>query len=125
MPLKLIRLELARTPSAPDGDPSHRYEFVAPLDKDGHLDQAEWRRDAKACTVHRLVPGQDPETGQLVHTRHGWAFSYEEGDADDEPIFKFDRHRFVTGEYVTITEHDGVARPFKVADIRPAAPSKA
>jgi len=125
MPLKLIRLELARMPGVPEGDPSHRYEFVAPLDADGRLDPAEWRRDGKACTVRRLVPGQDAETGQLVHTRHGWAFSYEAGDADDEPIFKFDKHRFVAGEYVTITEHDGVARPFKVADIRPATPPKA
>jgi len=125
MPLKLIRLELARMPGVPEGDPSHRYEFTAPLDADGHLDQAEWRRVAQACTVRRLVPGEDPQTGQLVHSRHGWAFSYEPGDADDEPIFKFDRHRFVTGEYVTVTEHDGVARPFKVADIRNAMPPQA
>jgi hypothetical protein len=121
MPLMLIRLELARTPAAPEGDPSHRYEFVAPLDAGGQLDQTEWRRDAKACTVRRIVPGQDEETGQLVHTRHGWVFSYEAGDADDEPIFKFDKHRFVVGEYVSVTEHDGVARPFKVVDIRDAA----
>ena len=27
---------------------------------------------------------------------------------------------FVVGEYVTVTEHDGIARPFRVVDVRPA-----
>ena len=36
---------------------------------------------------------------------------------DDEPIFKFDRHSFVPGEYVSITEHDGVTRPFRVISV--------
>jgi hypothetical protein len=47
-------------------------------------------------------------------------FSYEIGEQDDEPIFRFDRHAFVEGEYVSITEHDGVTRPFRVASVRPA-----
>jgi hypothetical protein len=34
-----------------------------------------------------------------------------------EPIFKFDRHAFVPGEYVSITEHDGVTRPFRVVSV--------
>jgi hypothetical protein len=38
-----------------------------------------------------------------------------------EPIFRFDTHRFVVGEYVSVTEHDGVERPFKVIDIRQVA----
>ena len=37
------------------------------------------------------------------------------GDEDDEPIFRFDSHVFADGEYVTITEHDGEDRVFKVA----------
>ena len=118
MPLKRIRLELARMPGFPDGRADHGYEFVAPLDGDGHLDRAGWQKDAAACTVRRFVPGEDEENGHLVHTRHGWAFSYAEGADDDEPIFKFDKHRFVEGEYVTITEHDGVARPFRVVSVR-------
>jgi hypothetical protein len=44
----------------------------------------------------------------------------EPGEDDDEPIFRFDRHNFVVGEYVTVTEHDGIARPFRVIDVRPA-----
>ena len=44
-----------------------------------------------------------------------------DGAAEDveEPIFRFDRHRFVVGEYVSITEHDGVQRTFQVAEVVP------
>jgi hypothetical protein len=31
---------------------------------------------------------------------------------DQETIFRFDRHRFVVGEYMAITEHDACDRPF-------------
>ena len=42
------------------------------------------------------------------------------GEADDHdyPIFRFDRHRFVEGEYVSITEHDGEMRTLRVASVR-------
>ena len=122
MSLKKIRLELARTPEFPEGSSQHGYEFTAPLDTKGHLDPAGWARQKDACTVQRFWDRQEDEVGRLIHRRDGkWAFSYRPGDDDDEPIFKFDRHVFVPGEYVTVTEHDGVARPFKVVQIRPAA----
>jgi hypothetical protein len=119
--LKRIRLELARTPDHPNGSALHGYEFMAPLDKGGHLASSEWQRQKGTCTVRRFWAGADDEHGALIHRRDGsWAFSYAPGDDDDEPIFKFDRHRFVVGEYVTVTEHDGVARPFRVAEVAPA-----
>ncbi|HUT50457.1 MAG TPA: hypothetical protein VM325_14040 [Alphaproteobacteria bacterium] len=118
MALKQIRLELARTKDFPDGSAKHGYEFVAPLDGEGHLDMAEWKEYGQACIVHRFWDREDDETGQLIHNRHGWAFSYEPGEEDDEPIFRFDKHNFVEGEYISVTEHDGVTRPFKVAWIR-------
>lgn len=115
MALKLVRLELARTPEFPDGSGNHGYEFTAPLNAEGHLDAEEWKRLGQVCTVLRFWPGEDDERGQLIRTRGGnWAFSYAPGEDDDEPIFKFDRHVFRPGEYVTVTEHDGVARPFRV-----------
>ena len=118
MPLKQIRLELARTKEFPEGSKKHGYEFVAPLDKDGHLDMDEWKKVGQACIVHRFWDREDDEHGQLIHSRRGWAFSYEVGDDDDESLFKFDRHTFKEGEYVGITEHDGVTRPFRVAWVR-------
>ncbi|MGE0735602.1 MAG: hypothetical protein AB7G15_11830 [Alphaproteobacteria bacterium] len=119
MTLKLIRLELARTKEFPEGSARHGYEFTAPLDAKGQLDQAEWKKFHQACTVRRFWPGEDDQQGTLIHRKDGkWAFSYEKGDDDDEPIFKFDRHQFVVGEYVSVTEHDGKTYPFKVAGLR-------
>jgi hypothetical protein len=121
MTLKRIRLELARTRDFPEGSASHGYEFVAPLDKRGHLDSAAWSKSKSACTVRRFWNHEPDEHGVLIHRKDGaWAFSYAPGDDDDEPIFKFDKHLFNAGEYVTVTEHDGVARPFRVVQVAPA-----
>ena len=121
MSLKHVRLELARTPDFPEGSTRHGYEFMAPLDDKGHLHSLDWPTQKGACTVRRFWRGTDDEHGALIHRRDGsWAFSYAPGEDDDEPIFKFDKHRFTVGEYVTITEHDGVARPFRVASVEPA-----
>lgn len=116
--LQSIRLELARTPQAPDGDPECGYEFIAPLDGQGRLDAAAWRASRARCTVRRFWRDAAEENGELLHTRGGrWVFSYAPGTEDDEPIFKFDRHSFLLGEYVSITEHDGVTRPFRVVSV--------
>lgn len=121
MSLKRVRLELARTPDFPDGSRFHGYEFVAPLNAKGHLDSAGWAKAKAACTVRRFWDKSPDEHGTLIQTRNGtWAFSYAPGDDDDEPIFRFDKHLFVVGEYVTVTEHDGVARPFRVVEVAPA-----
>ena len=122
MSLKRIRLELARTKDFPAGSAQHGYELTAPLTAKGNLDPAGWATEKTACTVQRFWANSDDEHGMLIHRRDGkWAFSYKAGDNDDEPIFRLDRHSFVAGEYVTVTEHDGVARPFRVVDVRPAA----
>ena len=120
MSLKQIRLELARTPEFPNGSSVHGYELVAPLDAKGHLDTAAFATTKAAYTVRRFWNGEDDEHGTLVHTRGGWAFSYAPGEDDDEPIFRLDRHIFTVGDYVTVTEHDGVARPFRVTEVKPA-----
>lgn len=120
MALKRIRLELARTPEFPDGNPACGYEFTAPLSRDGLLDAAGWKHDRAKCVVRRFWENTADEHGGLVHHRAGWAFSYRPGEDDDEPIFRFDKHHFKVGEYVSITEHDGVQRPFRVVDVRPA-----
>ena len=121
MSLKRIRLELARNAEFPNGSSQHGYEFIAPLDAKGHLDSASWPKAKAACTVRRFWNGAPDEHGTLIHRKNGsWAFSYEVGDEDDEPIFRFDRHLFVEGEYVTVTEHDGIARPFRVVHVAPA-----
>ncbi len=122
MSLHTIRLELARGPEYPDGSVTHGYEFVAPLDASGHFDAAEWKTARDKCTVRRFWGNDAEEHGQLVHHRgRHWVFDYAPGTAaDDEPIFRFDRHLFREGEYVSITEHDGVQRTFRIASVRRA-----
>lgn len=119
MTLKLIRLELARTAEFPDGSHKHGYEFVAPLKADGHIDMEEWKKYGQACTILRFWGEEDDQHGTLVRARgNRWAFSYEPGDDDDEPIFHFASHAFLPGEYVTITEQDEGDMPFKVVWVR-------
>jgi hypothetical protein len=119
MPLKRIRLELARNREFPNGSRNHGYELTAPLDKEGHLIAAEWKAAREACRVRRFWVGMPEEHGLLVHRPGGtWVIDYDPGrKSDDEPGFKFDRHRFVPGEYVSITEHDGQQRAFRIVSV--------
>lgn len=117
--LRHIRLELARMPGKPDGSARCGYEFHAPLTADGHLDAEAFAAHRSQCVVHRFWEGEKAETGHLLHLgRDRWVFSYGPGTEDDEPAFKFDRHRFLAGEYVSITEHDGVTRPFRIVWVK-------
>lgn len=123
MPLHTIRLELARCADYPEGSPAHGYEFVAPLGADGHFDAAEWKAARDKCSVRRFWSKEEDERGHLTHHRgRHWAFVYGPAAAaeGDEPIFRFDRHAFREGEYVSITEHDGVQRTFRIASVRRA-----
>jgi hypothetical protein len=38
-------------------------------------------------------------------------------EGDYEPGFKFDKHKFTPGVYVSLTEHDGVMRTFHIASV--------
>lgn len=116
--LSTIRLELARSKEFPAGRTDTGYEFKAPLSSDGHLDLEGWKILKAACTVRHFEDGASVEEGHLVHRGSGWYFHYDGTDAEDEPIFRFGTHRFVTGEYVSVTEHDGVQRTFRVATVR-------
>ena len=119
MALKRIHLELARSHEFPDGSRERGYDFVAPIDEAGHLLADEWRHERNHCRVRRFWSGQADEHGLLAHKRGGaWAFDYNpKTEDDDEPGFKFDRHHFVPGEYVSITEHDGIQRTFRVVTV--------
>lgn len=115
-----IRLELARNKEYPNGSSLHGYEFVAPIDQNGHLDAEEWRAEKDKCTVRRFWAGEQDEEGHLTHVGRGWHLHYDDQPIDeDEPFFKLDRHALVEGEYVSVTEHDGELRPFKVVRVVP------
>ena len=119
MALFNVRLELARSKELPNGSSMHGYELVAPLDADGHLDAEAWKAKKSACTVRRFTRGEEDEHGRLIHVGKGWHFDYDaEATDDDERVFKLDRHQIRQGEYLSITEHDGVMRTFRIVSVR-------
>ncbi len=119
MTLKHVRLEIARDPEFPNGGADKGYEFIAPLDDQGHLDAEEWQSVRERCRVRRFSPHEKDAIGHLIRRRGGsWAFDYDPGDtSDDEPGFKLDKHRIVPGEYISFREHDGVLRTFFIKSV--------
>lgn len=119
MTLRNIHLELARCPEFPEGSNEFGYDIKAPLTEDGHISIEDWSANADQCTVRRFWRHEDDENGMLVHTDRGWKFDYDpDQEDDDEPLFRLDDHIFKEGEYVSVTEHDGVQRTFQVKEIR-------
>ncbi len=123
MTFHTIRLELARDHDNPEGNAARGYRFTAPLDKNARLDGAAWARDPARATVTRFWDGELTELGYLVRRTDGeWVFDYDpEDEDDDEPGYRFGAHRFAVGEYVSIREHDGVTRTFRIASAEPTA----
>jgi hypothetical protein len=102
---KRIRLHLARSKEFPSGSSRHGYEFVAPLDKNGHIDPALWHQYRDECRVHRFWNDEADEYGRLVHrpggSDHGrWMFHYS-GSEDDEAGFRFGSHTFASATMMT------------------------
>ena len=115
---KRIHLELAREREHPQGSRAFSYSLIAPLDRDGHIDGGAWQAHKDACEVIRSRPDHDPVLGHLRRRPGGsWAFHYEiDGREDDDPGYRFDKHRFVVGEYVTLIEDDG-QHPYRVTRV--------
>ncbi len=117
MIMKKITLELARDHEFPNGSREHGYIFVAPLDIDDRIVAEDWKESREACLVTRFWGSEEHETGHLIRKPGGsWAFHYDiNGDEDDDETgYRFGDERFRPGEYVSIKEHDGVVRTFKV-----------
>ncbi len=121
MPLKKVRLELARDHEFPEGSHAHGYEFVAPLGEDGHLDPEQWKKHRAECRAVRFWGEEEHETGHLVRKPGGsWAFHYDvQGDVDDDEAgYRFGNHMFQSGEYVSIRDHDDdTLRTFRVVRV--------
>lgn len=125
LPLHRITLHLARTKDHPSGSARHGYEFVAPLDEDGHIDPLRWREHRQACRVRRFWGEDTIDLGHLVHRPGGsWAFRYDiAGDEDDEAGYRFGTHAFRAGEYVSIRDDAGELHPFLVTTVEPVQKS--
>ena len=122
MKLVKITLTLGRTRDAPNGDPRHGYEFIAPLNSQGHLDASGWPHVKDRCTVRSFRPGREDRVGHLRQAGRGWRFDFEsdrpEGD-DQEPLFHLDKHLIARGLYLTVAEENGLQQPFRIAAITP------
>lgn len=118
MPLKHVRLELARSHEHPEGNHNIGYEFNISLTDDGRFDASSWDTDGQLCTVVKFTEHDDDLHGQLVQSEDGdWAFSYEPGIADDESIFRLESHIFKKNEYVTITDAEDEEHVYRVTDV--------
>ncbi len=124
---KRIRLNLARSKEFPQGSSRHGYEFVAPLDSNGHIDAELWKQHRDNCRVRRFWEGEADEYGLLVHQpggkEHGrWVFDYDQtADTDDESGYRFGTHVFRPGEYVSIRSEEGEMHTFQVVTVEPAS----
>ncbi len=118
--LQRVRLELARCPDFPEGSHEHGYDFIAPLNRDGHIDAEAWKLLRDRCRVKRFWGDEPDEVGHIIHKPGGaWAFHYDiRGDAThDDTGYHFDTHKLVPGEYISLKEQDGVLRTFFVRSV--------
>jgi hypothetical protein len=119
--LRRVRLELARDHRFPSGSSERGYDFIAPLDEAGRIDPQAWKALRDRCRVRRFWAHEADAVGHIVRKPGGmWAFHYDiHGDpSQDETGFRFDRHAFRPGEYVSIKEQDGVLKTFRVVSVR-------
>jgi hypothetical protein len=123
--LNRILLNLARSREFPYGSPRHGYDFIAPLDAEGHIDPLLWKKYRDYCRVRRFWEGEEDEVGRLVHKPGGaeharWVFDYNpDKEDDDEAGYKFGVHAFLSGEYVSISGQDGKQHTFLVVAVDP------
>jgi hypothetical protein len=129
--LNRILLHLARSREFPDGSSRHGYDFIAPLDAQGHIDPVLWKKYRDYCRVRRFWDGEDDEVGRLVHRPGGtnrarWVFDYrDDEDGDDEAGYRFESHAFWPGEYVSIIGQDRKLHTFRVVTADPVVLSMA
>ncbi len=122
--LNRILLNLARSREFPYGSPRHGYDFIAPLDAEGHIDPLLWKKYRDYCRVRRFWEGEEDEVGRLVHKPGGaeharWVFDYNSDEEDDEAGYKFGVHAFLPGEYVSLSGQDGKRHTFLVVAVDP------
>lgn len=114
-----VRLEMARAPDAPAGDPDEGYDIVAPLDADGRLDAAGWRAEPDRAYARRFSDGVTEAKGQL-RRRPGGQWVIDLPGADDDAVgYRFGDERFVVGEYVSLTLPSGEQNTYQVVISKP------
>lgn len=116
-----IRLELAREPKHPAGNPRNGYEFAVPLAANGSIDAETWRKHRDHCRVRRFRDDGEQRLGRVARKPGGeWFFDYEPGnETDDEVGFRFGEEAFVPGEYVSVRNDDDEVHVYRVVTVEP------
>lgn len=115
-----IRLELAREPGAPAGNPGEGWDIVAALDGEGRLDAEGCRAQADRLHVRRFEDGQTVDTGTLKQGPGGrWILDLANDGEPDATGYRFGEERFVVGEYVSLNEADGGQHTYVVVRAAP------
>jgi len=115
-----IRLELAREPGSPAGNPQDGWDIVAVLDAGGKLDAEGCRDQSDRLHVRRFEDNQTVATGTLRQGPGGkWLLDLAPEDAPDATGFRFGEERFVAGEYVSLINADGEPHAYVVAKAAP------
>lgn len=117
---QLIRLDLARSESHPEGSHEYCYLLRLPLDEQGMIDAAAIEAHPEQATVLRSAPDAPECTGHFGRRNKQWVFSYAPGAAEDEQLFQLETHALLPGNYLTITGPSGEASCFQVISTRPA-----
>lgn len=122
MSLSRIVMRLARNPGSEfGGDDRRGYTLTAPLTADGRLDAEAYASVRAECSVRRFAPDEDAVMGRLARRGANWFFDYDKASSDDdEPVHRLGDHRFVVGEYVTVTDEDGQPLTYKIVEIQKA-----
>lgn len=123
---KRVTLHLARTKEHPTGSHLHGYDILAPLDADGRIDPAEWRKHPDACRVRRFREGAPDQIGRLRHRAGGaggavWIVDYDAARSDDdEPAHRLGDHRMRVGEYLSIRDEEDEMRTYQIVAVENA-----
>ena len=113
-----VRLEMARTPDTPVGDPGEGYDVVAPLDAEGRLDARAWRAEPDRAYARRFSDGETSAKGRLRLAGGQWIVDLP-GEAEDAVGYRFGDERFVVGEYVSLTLPSGEQTTYQVTISKP------
>ncbi len=94
--------------SLPAGSSRHGYEFVAPLDSQGHIDVNLWKKHRDKCWVRRFWPGEADHSAiwstsrEAAKARAGFSINDAERAMTTRPAIASAPMSFAPGEYLTL-----------------------